>query len=419
MHTLFYRFGVALLIGLLVGLQRERAGDDDENNDISSAAGVRTFSLMALIGCGTAYVAELLGSPWAFVAILLPVGALLTVAYYITGARGSVGLTTEMAAVLIVIIGALCYWDELALAAALGVVTTALLTFKLELHGFAERLTREDVVAALKFAAITAIILPILPNQTFAPPPFDVLNPYEVWLMVVLISGISFLGYVLIKIVGPRQGIGLTGFLGGLASSTAVTLSFAQRSQRDRDLSGPFALAIIVAWVVMYGRVIVEVTVTNAPLLNVIWLPLLLTGGAGLLYSGYLYLKPGRADTEEVEVTNPFELVPAITFGLLFAVVLVVARAGQLYFGDAGVYVSSFISGLVDVDAIALSMSQLSRSGSVDLTTAGQAIILATLANTITKGGIVVASGSSAIRRTLLPGMVLMLVVGTLSLLLL
>jgi uncharacterized membrane protein (DUF4010 family) len=411
-HTLFYRFGVALFIGVLVGLQREYSYDENDAPEQKAFAGVRTFGLMGLVGCTAAYAADLLNSPWAFLGVILMVGALITVAYHITAKRGDVGVTTEVAAILIVLTGALSFWDQLDLAVALGVITTVLLSFKGELHGFAERISREDVVATLKFAIITAIILPALPNQAFWDAPFDVLNPYKIWLMVVLISGISFLGYVLIKIVGSRQGIGLTGLLGGLVSSTAVTLSFSQRSQRNDQLAKPFALAIMIGWTVMFARVLVEVAATNLDLLRVVWLPIVAAGAAGLSYGVYLYLAPHATETEEVTVSNPFELGPAITFGLLYGVILLVARAAQFYFGDAGVYVSSIASGLADVDAITLSMAELSNQGSLARETAARAIVLATMSNTVVKGGIVLTSGSVALRRAMLPGFILILVTG-------
>jgi uncharacterized membrane protein (DUF4010 family) len=247
-HTLFYRFGVALFIGILVGLQREYASEEAfeslAERQREMFAGVRTFALMALAGCTAAFAAELLASVWAFVIIVLLMGVLITVGYFVTSWRGDVGMTTEIAAVVTILAGALSYWDELALAVALGVVTTALLSLKLELHGFVARITREDILATLKFAIITAIILPVLPDQSPWPPPLDVLNPYKIWLMVVLISGINFLGYVLIKLVGAHQRIGLTGLMGGLETSTTTTLGFAQRSHNDVYLGKAVALAI-------------------------------------------------------------------------------------------------------------------------------------------------------------------------------
>lgn len=420
---LFYRFGVALFIGILVGLQREYASERYSNEERSSGmfAGVRTFPLMALVGCAAAMIADLLGSPWAFVGIVAPLGLLIAIGYFVTAWRSDAGMTTEVAAVLTTLAGALCYWQEIALAVALGVTTMVLLSLKIELRQFAETLTREDILAIVKFAVITAIVLPVLPNRAFGQPPFDVLNPYNIWLFVVLISGISFLGYVLMRIVDPRRGITLTGILGGLASSTATTLSFSQRSQDNETLGRPFALAVILAWVVMFGRTLVEIGTLNRALLSIVWPPMLATAAAGIVYASYLYFfassGASRLEREEVSLSNPFELRPAITFGLIFTVVLLISSAGQYFFGTAGIYISSFVSGLADVDAVALSMAELSQDGgTLSRPVAARAVVIAALANTISKGAIVFFTGGHTMRRVILPGLVLMLVVGVVAL---
>jgi uncharacterized membrane protein (DUF4010 family) len=406
--TLFYRFGAALAIGVLVGLQREYAyGGSDEG----LFAGVRTFALIGLLGATAALVASELASPWGFVGVVLLMGALVVVAHFIGAWRHEgTGLTTEMATLLTVLAGALCYWGYLPLSAAIAVVTTVLLSLKPEMHAFAQRITREDVYATLKFAVVTVIVLPVLPNQTYGWPPLDVLNPYEIWLMVVLISGISFLGYVLIKLVGPRQGISLTGLLGGIVSSTPVTLSFAQRSQEKKELGKSFALAIIVAWAMAFVRVMIEIATLNQPLLRVLWPPLVAAAAVGLVYGGYLYLSERTKEKGDVAFSNPFELGTAIKFGLLYAVVLLVSKAASHYTGDVGVYLSSFISGLPDADAVTLSMAQLSgAAGGLSLTTGARAIVIGTTANTVAKGGIVLVTGSGRLRRAILPGLLLML----------
>jgi uncharacterized membrane protein (DUF4010 family) len=256
----------------------------------------------------------------------------------------------------------------------------------------------------------------VLPNQAYGPPPFDAFNPYKTWLMVVFISGISFLGYVLIKVVGSRRGIGLTGLLGGLVSSTAVTLSFAQRSEEQPDLARPFALAITLAWTVMFGRVLVEVAVLNRELLSELWMPMVAAMAAGLAFCVIYYFAQRTAQESDVEVSNPFELGPAIKFGLLYAAVLLVAKVAQFYFQDAGVYVASVVAGLTDVDAITLSMAELSgEPGGVLLATGARAVVLAVIANTIVKGGIALTIGSGALRRALLPPLLLMLVVSAVA----
>jgi uncharacterized membrane protein (DUF4010 family) len=264
---LFYRFGIALVIGMLIGLERQRAAAQPREELF---AGVRTFPLFALAGCIAALLADQMASPWPLVAAILVLGLLVIAAYWHLAQQREVGMTTEVAAVVTLMVGALCYWDYLALASALGVTTMLLLSLKLEMHRFAQQITQEDIYATLKLAVLAAIILPILPNRSFGPPPLDVLNPYRIGLMVVFISGISFLGYILMKLVDARQGIGLTGLLGGLASSTAVTLSFAERSRQHGGLAGAFALGIIMAWTIMFIRVLVAVAAINRALLSMI-----------------------------------------------------------------------------------------------------------------------------------------------------
>jgi uncharacterized membrane protein (DUF4010 family) len=405
---LFYRFGVALVLGFFMGLQREYAYRKRREEEGELMAGARTFPIIALMGAASALAATELGEAWPFGITVLAVGLLLAVGHFWQAREREMGLTTEMAALVAFFTGALCFWDHIRLAAALGVSTAVLLSLKVQTHTLARRIDSEDVYATLKFAVITVIVLPLLPRQGFGPPPFDVLVPYNVWLMVVLISGISFLGYVLIQVVGPRRGVGLTGILGGLASSTAVTLSVAERSRDSKGLDRPFALAVLLAWAIMYVRVIVEVGVVHPPLLVVVWAPVVGVCAASLAYCGYLYWRQPAGEQEEPEtVRNPFRLGPAITFGVLYAVILVVTNWAQGASGDAGVYLSSLVAGLADVDAITLSMAQLNQKGQLDAETATRAIIIAAAANTVLKGGIVAFAGTKGLRRAVVPGLLL------------
>lgn len=409
--SLFYRFGAALAAGLLIGLQREYAIEKETD----SFAGVRTYTLLSLGGCIAAFSSDLLQSPIPFAALLLLFGSIIAISYYISARAGHIGATSEVVAILTFMLGAMAYWQHNELVAAVAVGITVILAAKPELERFARGITREDISATLKFAVITAIILPVLPNHSFETAPFDVLNPYKIWLMVVFISGISFLGYMLIKIVGAKHGIGLTGLLGGLVSSTAVTLSFSQRSKTDSALSKPFALAIVVAWTVMFARVIVEVAVLNRELLKVVWIPISAAAGAGLIYSLYLFFAHRTKEQGEVAFSNPFELKPAITFGLLYGLILLISKAAQMYLGGTGIYLSSILAGTTDVDAITLSMAELStKSGGLDTTIASRAVVLAALSNTAVKGSIAFFSGSRALRKALLPGVLLILITGTL-----
>lgn len=408
---LFFRFAAALGVGLLVGLQRESefAGKNKE-----LPAGVRTFALLSLAGAAAAMVAELTASVFPVFAVLLIVGAFFSITHAQDIRQGRAGLTTKVASLLTVLIGALCYYNRIPIAVALGVAVTFLLSFKWELHGFAHRITRADLYAALKFALVCAVILPVLPNRSFGPEPFNVLNPFELWLLVALISGLSFVGYILVQTAGPERGIGLTGLFGGLASSTALTASFTDRSRENRVLSKSFAFAIFIAWSVMFLRILILVAVLNRRLLVSMWLPMAAVTAAGLVYAAVLYrMEEKKRKKEDVRFANPFELGAALKFALIFAVILILSKAVQLYYGNKGVLLSGFFMGLADVDAIVLSLSKLSAGPSgLEGNIAAQAILLASAANTLLKAGIVVVGGSATLRRLVLPGFFLMAVCG-------
>ena len=359
-QSIFIKFALALGVGILVGLQREYA-QYEENRRMG--AGIRTFALIGLVGCAAAMVADELASPWPYVAVLVIAGILFSVNFFIEAWRGEGGLTTEFTAILTLIAGALVYLGHFAIAIATTVAITGLLSLKFEMHNFVRHLGKEDIFAILKFAVITAIVLPVLPNKNYGIEPFNIFNPYKIWLLVVLISGIGFVGYILIKTIGAKRGIGLLGFLGGLASSTAVTLTMTQRSKSSPKLSRPFAQAILIAWTVMYVRLLIIVIAVNSALLDQLWLPILGGVASGLGYVLFLYYKDHTATkNDNISFVNPFELGPAIKFGLLFSVILLLSKAAQIYLGDAGVYLAGIISGLADVDAIALSIAGMSTN---------------------------------------------------------
>lgn len=406
----FFRFFAAVAMGFLIGLQREHSHGGPGREIL---AGERTFALIGISGFLAAFMSDQFGQPLIFFISIAFVGVLAAIGYFTEATQKSrVGITTEVSVLIAMLLGGLSYWNYLTLAVAIAIGVTLLLSLKLETDKFVAALTREDIMAALQFAAVTAIVLPILPNQPLGPPPLDVLNPFKIWLMVVFISGISFLGYVLIKLLGAEHGIRITGFLGGLVSSTAVTLSFAQRSLKFPKLGKPFALAILVAWTMMFARVLVEVAVVNASLLRVVWLPVLASGLVGLGYAILLMVAKRRSDEDAVHFSNPFDLLSALRFGLLYAFVLLVARGAQIYLGDTGVLLASFVSGLADVDAITLSLAELARSGGLSLSLASRAVVNAVMANTLVKGGMVLLTGAPSLRRAVLPGLLLILATG-------
>lgn len=412
--ALLGRFGAALAIGLLIGTQREFQHRREENR-ASPYAGIRTFPLVALAGGMGGYLSVLFDGPWIAVAVVLVVGAMAVVAYQVGVARGDVGLTTEVATLVTALAGALCVTGDLGVVVALGVGTAILLALKPESRRFVKALSEEELEAALKFAAVSALVLPVLPDETYGPPPFDVVSPFKVWLMVVFISGISFLGYVLTKVAGAKRGVGLTGLVGGLASSTATTLSFAERSKSQEALSRALAMGVFAAWAVMFTRVLVEAGVVNRALLGAVWPAITAGGVAGLAYGAFLWVRDRKEDVEagdgeKTTFSNPFELKAALAFGALYAVILVASKAAEMYLGTAGLYASAVASGLADVDAVTLSMAELSGpEGSLDVGTAANAVVLAAASNTVVKGGIVVATGSGTMRKAILPGTALVL----------
>ncbi len=394
-----WQFGIALGLGMLIGLERERT-----RGEIQSFAGVRTFSLAALLGAVCVYAAERSGLPWIIGLVFLALIALVIVAYQAAAKKGQTGATTEVSLIITFLAGCLCAWGEPGVAGAIAVVTMLLLALKGWLHNLAKRIEASDVEATLKFAIITLIVLPLVPDTNFGPAGLEVINPYKTWLMVVLIAGLNFVGYILVKVLGRVHGLGITGLLGGLVSSTAVTLGFSQRSRTEPDLAPVLALAILLAWTVMFFRVVVEVAVVNFDLAKSLVLGMSLMGSVSLVICLLLWRR-GRSKVQaEVQSGhNPFELGDAIKFGVLFAVVIFAASAAQVYFGDTGLYVAGALAGLTDVDAIALSMANLAAQDPASSAAASRTIVIAVISNTMVKCGMVIWLGAPSLRKTIIP----------------
>ena len=402
------RFGAAIGLGLLLGLERERKRDAE-----LLFGGVRTFALIALLGAIGAFLERELNQGWLLLAAFIAVSGLVIVSYAMTAARGELGVTTEISALLAFIVGALCGWDRVGVASVATVVCLLLLTLKDYLHRLARRVELEDVETILKFAVISIIILPLLPNETFGPPPLNVINPYKIWLMVVLIARLNFLNYVLVKILGNEHKLFVTGILSGLVSSTAITLSFSQRSRQEPAMSAAFVLAITVAWTIMFVRVVVMVGLANPSLAAILSLPLGLMAVTGMVVSLVLWRHSRSRETGVVTTgANPFELGEAIKFGLFFGVVTVVAKAAEVYLGETGLYLAGAVAGLTDVDAISLSMANLATADGESLKIAARTIVVAVLSNTLAKTGMAVFLGTAALRRTLLLATLFFLIAG-------
>ena len=397
--TIALRFAAALGLGVLLGLERERRKDE-----ATDFAGVRTIGLIALAGGIAAHFERALDEPWLALATFAAIATLVCVSYAASAARGKLGITAELSAILAFLVGYLCVRGQVVLAAALAVASGGILALKEWLHGLAQRIETADVEATLKFAIVSVIVLPLVPDRSFGPPPFDVVNPYKVWLMVVLISGLNFASYLLVKQLGTEHGIGVTGLLGGLVSSTATTLGFAERSREQRASADALAFGILLAWIVMFVRVL-AISGVVAPAL----LPRLALGIGALVLPcvGFALVlrrrarKGGRADV--APGANPFELGSAIRFGLAFGAITAAAKLAQLYLGDAGLYLAGALAGLVDVDAIVLSMANLARDDPGSASAAARTVMIAAISNTVVKGGMAMSLGSAELRRAITP----------------
>ncbi|MBI1851168.1 MAG: MgtC/SapB family protein [Planctomycetes bacterium] len=399
----FLQVVVAALLGLFVGLERERSKEyrADESAAVTEErrfAGIRTFSIVSVTGYAAALLsAEIQAS--VFVVGLAIVGGLAAISHFVAGERHP-GTTTEVAFVLTYLLGGLVHAEQLLLASVLALLLTAMLASKPALHHFAHSVTRDDIQSALKFGAITLVILPLLPDRTFDP--LQAVNPRNVWLMVVLVSGIGFAGYILVKLFGSRAGTGLIGILGGLVSSTATTLTFSQRSRDTQGMARGFAMAILLSCTVMYPRVVALAAVTNRSFGAALALPLGVIMVLVLIVTGVAYVRTQRNGADsgaQPTFRNPFELMPAIRFALVFAVILVVVKLAQRNLGTSGLYVVSFASGLVEMDAVTLSIARLDAQGGVDRSTAVAAVVLACLANCLVKAAIVWLMGVTSLRR--------------------
>lgn len=400
LEVLFARFGLALVLGFLIGMERER-------DKPLVFAGMRTFALISLLGAVLAFVSESFTGPWLFVAGFAAMAAFATVSHMQGFEAGHIGITTEVALLLCYVLGAMVYWDQLTLAAAATVGIVLVLNFKPNLQEFLTHVDRQDIWAGLEFAIVTVIVLPVLPNRTYGP--LDVLNPREIWLMVVFVTGINLAGYILSQVYSARRSIGLTGVLGGMISSTAVTFEFARRSaaEDERGYHVLFALAIAIASTGMFFRAVVLAAAIN-PQLGLALIPTMAVGALVSALGVYLLWRRTQQQGEELEAPasrdrrSPFALWPAIQFGIIFAAVLWISKGLQVTLGDAGVYISSVAGGVAGMDAVTLSMSKLAGA-SLSQAVAVRAIALGAAANMVFKGAIAAILGNAELRNVLLP----------------
>lgn len=397
MPPLLQAIVVSACLGALVGLIRQWSEQKAKPGD-SNFGGVRTYTLWALLGCLSAYLSQHYSAAILPAALVL-VGAQLMVLQWREEREHHPGSTSFVAALLTCLIGALVHWGHQQSAILIGALTMVTLGIKQPLHAWTRNFTSDDIRSTLQFVAITGVVLPLVPNRAFGP--FEAFNPFSTWLMVVLISGLGFAGYIAMRMLGPQGGITVTGLVGGLASSTATTLAFSRRSKEEPDLSRSYALAVVLACTVMLPRVLVIIGAINSDLMRALVVPVAMMIAPGALYAAWFAFVQ-RHDRKKVappQIHNPLSLSLAIKFALLYAAFAFLVKAATALKFTAGLLPLSFVSGLTDVDAIALLMANNLRDGSVPVDLAAKCVVVATLANSLMKAGFALSVGSPVLRR--------------------
>ena len=390
-EKLLERFAIALALGLLIGL--ERGWEYRDLPEGGRAAGIRTFGLISLLGA----VAVQLGGPsheLFLSSAILGVTLAMGLGYWRESGRGQdVSVTTVIAALLTFALGALASTGQIVVAASAAVIITLILGSRAELHSMVFHIERQELTATLRLLLISVVMLPVLPNRGFGP--WQALNPYEIWWMVVMIAGISYLGYFAMKILGQRQGVLVTGLLGGMMSSTAVTLTLAPTAKKSAQMHDVVAAAVIAASAVMFPRMLAIAALIAPSLVAPLAPPLLaaaLLSLAGALWCAWRSTKPELGDSgQDLSTRNPLDLWFAFKFGLLLAAIMILTRAAKGMLGNRGLFALSGISGLVDVDAITLTVSSMFNQGQVKPPTAVIAILIPAAINTLVKPAILTA----------------------------
>ncbi len=381
---IFQNLGISLMLGLLVGLQRQHVH--------APLGGIRTFPLVTVFGTVCALLAQVYGG-WIVAVGLAGVVATTVVGKMTTPARGDVhrGLTTAFAMPLMFAVGAYVLNGNWSVAVAVSGMVAILLELKPELHGIVARLGDADIKAIMQFVLISCIILPVLPNQVYGW--YDVLNPREIWWMIVLVVGISLGGYVVWKFFGQQAGIVLGGILGGTISSTATAVSFAKRSRLAPSSVRAAAAVIMISTTVSFIRVTIEMAVVGQDFLLKCVLPMSVLVSVAFLLCVIGWYGTRKETQAMPEQANPTELKSALIFGALYALILFAVAATRVQFENSGLFVVAVLSGLTDMDAITLSTSRMVSAGRLTAETGWRVIVAAAMANLIFKAGLIAMLG--------------------------
>ncbi len=388
------RLLVACGIGLLIGLEREH---DALTKNESIFAGIRTFVLLTMVGFIGAAMNFIL-SPLVFIIALSGAIILISLSYWITAHKGDVGGTSEITAIIAVLLGGMTFLGHIEISLMITVIIMVLLSSKLKFQTVIGKITNEELYSFIRFIVVALLIFPFLPDKTYGP--YQVINPHEIGWVIILISGLGFVSYVLIRVFGSGKGILLTGILGGLLSSTMATYVFSKKSKEQPLLSAECATAIFAASSIMVIRVLILIFIFNKNLLPDLYLSFSIVFVAAAGITLYFYKKNRRQPDIEAAIPlgKPLNLSGALLFGVIFTAILFLVAFTNDYFGKQGIYFTSGVAGLTDVDAITISVSKLANDN-ITLFSAQNAILIATISNTLLKFGIALWTGSKEIRR--------------------
>lgn len=402
----FRAFAEALAIGMLVGIERYR----DRGTDERRSAGVRTFTITALIGA----VCGLLQTPGITMVTFAALAAMFSIGYW-HNSQTKMGLTTEFAAVLVFWLGYLMHQYELPAISA-GIVLTIVLALKRELHRFVlESISEREFYDTLKFLVVVIVVYPVLPDRAMGP--WGFFNPTKIWALVMLVSVLSYCGYLAMRLLGPDRGLKWGAVVGGLVSTTAVTMALAQRAKASPPHSRVCGIMAVMANAVQFPRLLVLAWALDAGLAIKLAPALLAMGATGLV--GALILDRLSKHDEpamELGLVNPFSLKPALEFGFFFVLIYLFVSAGEAWLGSRGVYVASLLAGIGDASAITLSMATKVSAGTLAPVVAALAVFLAVTVNAITKWVLAWTSGTREMALYLGGGLLAMLATGYLVL---
>ena len=395
----FIRLLVIAGIGFLIGFEREYAA---KKSSEESFAGVRTFIFLTTLGLLGGLLYSLV-SPWLLAIVFVAVVTLIAVSYWATSRKGDIGGTTEVAAIIAFVLGLITYFGYIEESLVITVGMVLVLSSKIRLHKAIGSITPDEMFDFIRFVVMAVLIFPFLPNENYGP--YHVLNPHDIGLVVLLISGIGFIGYMLMKFLGSGRGILFTGIIGGLISSTAVTWVFSRKSKAEPELSTHCATAILAASAIMIIRIIVLVFIFNKEIFGVLYLPLAFVAAVAVAACLYYFSRTRKnvVMASEIQRNSPLQLRSALLFGLLYTIIILLVSFSSERFGDEGILIASGISGITDIDAITISVSRLGgQSIPVDL--AQFAILIAAVSNTLVKMGIGIWAGSGQLRLKIIAG---------------